>query len=194
MTRDSLQPAYFARVYAADPDPWRFETSDYERDKYAVTLAALPLPRYERAFELGCSNGVLTAQLALRCRTLLAVDVDESALERARMRCASLQQVEFARMQVPDETPEGAFDLILVSEVGYYWSRADLARAARWMLGALRPAGSLVLVHWTPEVPDYPLSGDDVHEYFLGLAAAGEIHHLHGERHAQYRLDTFSQT
>lgn len=194
MIERSLQPDYFAGVYAADPDPWRFETSEYEREKYAVTLAALPRPRYERAFELGCSIGVLTARLASRCDRLLAVDVNEPALDRARQRCAGLDQVQFQRMQLPQETPVGQFDLILVSEVGYYWSRDDLARAARWMLGALRPAGSLVLVHWTPTVPDYPLTGDDVHAHFLALAAAGEMHHLHGERHAQYRLDAFSAT
>ena len=192
MTGQSLTPEYFAGVYAADPDPWRFETSEYEREKYAVTLAALPRQHYERAFEIGCSIGVLTAQLAPRCDRLLAVDVNEPALERARCRCAAMEQVELARMQVPEETPAGTFDLILVSEVGYYWSRLDLTRAARWMLSALRPAGSLLLVHWTPPVADYPLTGDDVHEHFLALTAAGEIRHLHGKRYAQYRLDAFA--
>lgn len=188
----SLAPEYFDRLYAQSADPWRFETSPYEASKYSATLAALPRPRYANALELGCSIGVLTAQLAPRCDRLLAVDVNEPALERARRRCAGSKQVEFARMQVPDETPAGDFDLILVSEVGYYWSRDDLGRAARWMLGALRPAGSLLLVHWTPVVADYPLTGDDVHEHFLALARAGEIRHLHGEQHLNYRLDAFS--
>jgi SAM-dependent methyltransferase len=188
----SLPPAYFDGVYAASADPWQFETSAYERDKYAVTLAALPEPRYERAFEVGCSIGVLTAQLAPRCGALLAVDVNDIALQRARQRCASAEQVQFARMQLPDELPEGDFDLILMSEVGYYWSRDDLARAGRWMLQALRPAGSLMLVHWTPEVPDYPLTGDAVHEHFVALAAGGHLRHLSGQRYAQFRLDLFS--
>lgn len=192
MSERSLQPAYFADLYAANPDPWRFETSAYEREKYAVTLEALPRPRYERAFELGCSIGVLTTTLAARCESLLAVDVNEPALARARLRCAEAMHVEFARMQIPEEVPVGDFDLILVSEVGYYWSGADLDRAARWMLSALRAAGSLVLVHWTPVVPDYPLTGDDVHGHFLALADAGKIRHLHGRRYAQYRIDTFS--
>jgi SAM-dependent methyltransferase len=192
----SLPPAYFDGVYAANPDPWQFATSSYERDKYAVTLAALPQPSaqatYQRAFEVGCSIGVLTAQLATRCDAVLAVDVNDSALSQARARCAALPQVEFARMQVPTELPEGSFDLIVVSEVGYYWSHDDLARAAGWMLQALRPGGALVLVHWTPVVQDYPLTGDDVHAHFLALADDGALRHLHGARYAQYRVDVFA--
>ena len=41
-----------------------------------------------------------------------------------------LPQVEFRLLRVPEEFPEGQFDLILLSEVGYYWSPEDLARAA----------------------------------------------------------------
>ena len=48
----SLTPSYFEGLYAADPDPWRFATSDYERDKYAATLAALPRRHYARALDV----------------------------------------------------------------------------------------------------------------------------------------------
>ena len=65
-------PAHFDRLYGADPDPWKFATSDYERDKYAATLAALPDRRFTRCYEVGCSIGVLTRQLAPRCDAILA--------------------------------------------------------------------------------------------------------------------------
>ncbi len=151
---NTLGPDYFDGVYRASTDPWQFASSPYEREKYAATLAALPRPHYARAFEIGCSIGVLTAQLALRCGHLLSVDVSETALDQARQRCADLPQVEIKKMQVPSEFPAGEFDLILVSEVGYYWSPPDLARAADQMLAALPPGGQLLLVHWTPVVPD----------------------------------------
>ena len=38
----SLAADFFDTLYQADPDPWRFETSDYEAAKYAATIAALP--------------------------------------------------------------------------------------------------------------------------------------------------------
>jgi len=187
---NTLPPAYFDQVYQANRDPWNFETSPYEREKYAATLAALPWPHYDEVFEIGCSLGVLTAQLAPRCGHLLAVDVSEAALAQARTRCAALPQVELRRLRVPEEFPPQQLDLVLVSEVGYYWSPADLARAADQVIAGLKPGGQLLLVHWTPPVHDYPLTGDDVHGFFLAKTGPdGPFRHLSGQRHDSYRLD-----
>ncbi|GAB2956293.1 class I SAM-dependent methyltransferase [Hymenobacter coalescens] len=188
----TLGSDYFDAVYRANDDPWQFETSAYEHAKYADTLAALPLAHYARAFEIGCSLGVLTAQLAPRCGHLLAVDVAEAALARARQRCAGLPQVELRRLTVPQEFPAGQFELILVSEVGYYWDIPTLQQAAERIVAALAPGGHLLLVHWTPDVHDYPLTGDEVHAHFLGLAT-GPLRHLHGHRAETYRLDLLAR-
>jgi len=187
---NTVPPEYFDRVYQANRDPWGFETSSYERDKYATTLAALPHSSYAEAFEVGCSLGVLTAQLASRCRHLLAVDVSPAALAQAQRRCAALPQVTLQLMRVPEEFPGQQFDLILVSEVGYYWSAADLALAADGLVDNLTPGGHLLLVHWTPPVHDYPLTGDEVHEFFLNKKTGnGPLRHLTGQRRETYRLD-----
>lgn len=186
MTRASLPAAYFEALYAGDPDPWRFASSPYEREKYADTLAALA-PRYRRGFEVGCSIGVLTAALAARCDALLAVDIAEAALRAARERCADLPQVTLARMAVPGAWPDGAFDLILLSEVLYYLSPPDLAQVARQVAGSLAPGGDCVLVHWTGET-DYPLTGDDAVAGFLA-ALPGDFLVSRQERRPAYRTD-----
>jgi hypothetical protein len=41
----TLRPEYFDALYTADPDPWKFAASPYERDKYALTLGAMQKPR-----------------------------------------------------------------------------------------------------------------------------------------------------
>ena len=41
----------------------------YEREKYDLTLAALPEARYASALEVGCSIGVLTHDLAHALRS-----------------------------------------------------------------------------------------------------------------------------
>ena len=192
---NTLPPEYFDQVYQANRDPWNFETSPYERDKYAATLAALPRAHYPEAFEIGCSLGVLTAQLAPRCGHLLAVDVSEAALTQARARCATLPQVEITLLRVPEEFPAQQFDLILLSEVGYYWSPADLARAADLLIAGLKTGGQLLLVHWTPPVHDYPLTGDDVHQFFLDKTGPnGPLRHLGGQRHENYQLDLLEKS
>ena len=193
---NTLKPDYFDEVYAANADPWGFETKPYEQAKYADTLASLPRGRYENVFEIGCSLGVLTAMLAPHCDRLLAVDGAEAPLIRARERCRSLPQVTLAQMQVPGQFPDERFDLILVSEVGYYWSPDDFARAQQEIVTHLTPGGQLMLVHWTPPVHDYPLTGDEVHEAFLNgafLKTEG-LKHLGGHRKETYRLDVLEKT
>lgn len=49
--------AYFEDMYRDAADPWHLAERWYERRKYDLTLAGLPLPRYRRAFEPACSVG-----------------------------------------------------------------------------------------------------------------------------------------
>ena len=53
----STQRAYFESMYRDAVDPWQFETSAYERRKYAITVSSLPRASYRSAFEPGCSVG-----------------------------------------------------------------------------------------------------------------------------------------
>lgn len=191
---ETLPPGYFDGVYAASVDPWQFATSDYERAKYEATLAALPKPHFERAFEIGCSIGILTGLLARRCSHLLAVDVSDVALQAARNRLHAQRHVQLQNMVVPQAFPDGDFDLIVLSEVGYYWSLPDLRLASQRISRALRPGAALVLVHWTPPVHDYPLTGDAVHDHFMSLSGDQQpLRHVSASRHATYRLDVFER-
>lgn len=184
--RSSLSPDYFAGLYADDPDPWRFASSGYERDKYAATLARLPRARYASALEIGCSIGVFTRALAERCDALLALDVVPPVLDAARARCADRPNVRFALGAVPEAWPEGRFDLVVIAEVAYYLDRADLARLVRRVAGAVPPGGDIVLVHWTGQT-DYPLSGDEAADGFIADAGFAAV--LHQARTERYRLD-----
>lgn len=184
----SLPPAYFDALYAADPDPWRFAASPYEAAKYAATIAALPLARYERGFEAGCSIGVLTRQLAARCEALLSVDAAARPLGLAKERCADLPAVMLRQARLPAEWPrDGAFDLIVLSEIVYYWDVVDLGAAAAAIETTWAAGGDLVLVHWTGPT-DYPLTGDAAATGLI-VACAGFADVLKAERAVDYRLD-----
>lgn len=183
----SIDGEWFERLYREQGDPWGFETSPYEQAKYAETLAALPAPRYDNALEVGCANGVLTALLAPRCDRLLAVDPSPTALAAARARCRDLPQVRFEEGSLPAQAPAGPFDLILLSEVIYYWDGGDLARMAAYLRDALRSGGDLLLVHWTGDT-DYPRSGDDAVTELRDLIGDAVVERR-GDRHDRYRLD-----
>jgi len=185
----SVPASVFDAKYARDPDPWNYQSSAYEHCKYQTTLDTLTEQQYRRALEIGCSIGVFTSMLAPRCQQLLAVDASSQALDLARNRCTHLPQVQFARMSVPDEFPDGNFDLIVLSEVGYYWSMTDLLRASRLIAERLTPGGTVILVHWTAPIDDAPLTGDEVHAAFH-RAAKGLVK-VSCRREERFRLDLY---
>lgn len=186
--RERLDREYFEGLYAASSDPWRFETSPYERRKYERTLGVLEGRRYARALEAGCSIGVFTVMLAPLCDELLAVDVSEKAVAAAKERLASLPHIRAERLTLPEETPEGPFDLIIASEVLYYLPEETMLRALGRFEEVLAEGGTLLAVHWRKETRTYPLQGDEVHELLLEhTRLANTVTIVEPE----YRLDLF---
>lgn len=188
----SIEPDYFERLYREKGDPWAFATSAYERDKYRHSIEALPRARYANALEIGCAIGVLTQDLAARCGSLLAIDVSPTALADARRRCADLANVTFARLRMPHDPLPGRFDLIVLSEVAYYWDAADLERAAAALKNALEPDGDLLLVHYTGPT-NYPHSGDAA-VAALRKHLGASIETADTERREMYRLDIWRRS
>ncbi len=188
--KNSLPPSYFENMYRDNPDPWDFESSDYEAKKYQTTLNSLPHNGYSNALEIGGSIGVLTALLAQRCDSLLSIDVSKTAQQKAIARCQNLSQVRFKIAQVPQAYPDEMFDLTLLSEVNYYLSWGDLKKTQQLIIEHLHVEGHLLLVHWTLFAKDYPLTDDEVHDSFLRLIG---LKHLKGLREERYRLDLFER-
>jgi len=181
---------YFDRLYAETDDPWHFESSEYESQKYDQTLRALPRKRYQNALEIGCSIGVFTAKLAAICARLLAVDVAELAIERAKERCHALSHVHFAVMCLPQSYPDDLFDLTVLSEVGYYLRPEELIKIADEITTHTVLNGHLLLVHWLAPVPGFELRGDDVHDHFL---ARSEWRLLSNCRTNLFRIDVLER-
>ncbi|WNI19876.1 class I SAM-dependent methyltransferase [Actinacidiphila sp. ITFR-21] len=160
-------------MYERADDPWHLAERWYERRKYDLTVAALPLPRYRRAFEPACSVGELTRRLAGRCEELLACDRVGSAVATARRRTAGLPQVTVRRLTLPDEWPDGTFDLIALCELLYYFDGQDLDRLLARAVAALEPGGTLVTAHWNHPVPEHLRTGADIAERLAAVAGLG---------------------
>ncbi len=186
----SLSKDFFDEFYGDQEDPWGFQSRWYESRKRSVTLASLPRERFRRGFEPGCSIGVLTAELARRCDDLLATDIAVAPLEVARKRLSGQGQVRLEQRRVPQEWPAEEFDLIVLSEMGYYCSAADLDLLIDRALGSLSPDGILVACHWRHPVAEYPLSGDAVHRALHRRdEIVATVHHLE----VDFRLDVFAR-
>lgn len=190
LTLRSRTREYFSRLYQENEDPWSYESSEYETEKYETSLQALPREQYRNAFEIGCSIGVFTAKLAERCKRLLSVDLNLAVLERAKQRCRHCPNVNFKAMSVIEEYPADVFDLTVLSEVGYYLDPEDLAKLSEQITNHAAVHGHLLLVHWLAPVPDYPLRGDDVHAHFLSHSGWHPRLQLRTEL---YRLDVLER-
>lgn len=171
-----VDPADFEARYRRDPDPWSFASSGYEQAKYARTVRALGGERFGRALELGCSIGVLTRQLAPVCAQLTAVDASATAVAAARERVAGLPHVRTGVAVLPEELPRGPWDLVVASEILYYFELPLLAELLDAVETALVPGGTLLAVHYTGPAPDHRLTAEAVHDCLRHRAALTPVH------------------
>ena len=160
---NNISAADFEARYRADPDPWDYTGSDYERRKYAATLAACADGPFACALELGGSIGVFSALLAPRCEHLVTIDVAPTAVRQARDRLASLPHATAIVGSIPSDVPAGPYDLIVASEILYYLSDDQLAGTLAMFERELTAGGSLVAVHWRPPGPERPRDAAQAH-------------------------------
>ena len=178
---------FFEEMYSRNADPWNFAGDAYEHSRYDALLTALTGRHYGRAFEPGCSIGVLTEGLAPLCDELLAIDLSETAIAQARERCLAFSNVRFAVASIYDVDP-GPLDLLVLSEIGYYFESSDLRAWADKLLASLLPGGIVLACHWLGSSPDHQLTGDEVHAILQELAEACAYKLSLSQRTENYQL------
>jgi hypothetical protein len=155
---------HFEAQYLADPDPWAYRSSPYEQAKYAATLAACGPGPFDNALELGGSIGVFSARLAPRCRRLTTIDYSPTAVRRARAALAQHRQARALLGAIPEDLPEGDFDLVVASETLYYLDASALEQTLGVLEARTVPGARLVCVHWRPSGAERPLTAAHVHD------------------------------
>ena len=130
-------------------DPWNYATNPEEADRFRSAAELLDMAGenepFENAFEVGCSEGVFTAMLAPRCKSLLAVDISQVALCRAQKRCTG-QGVRFELWNLFDSPAPLNLDLVVVMDViEYFFYPQDVRFARDKLVRALRPGGYLLV-------------------------------------------------
>ena len=101
---------------------------------------------------------------------MVALDTSHRAVTTARTRAprATVKQG-----MAPMDLPSGPFDLVLLSEVGYFLSPLELVATLRRCEAALAPGGELLLCHWQHPTRDVPLDGQLVHEQAASMLRTG---------------------
>jgi SAM-dependent methyltransferase len=190
MTVDTTSPEFFENMYRNDADPWNFASSPYERRRYEIILRALEGKHYKHAFEPGCSVGVLTHQLATLCSRVDAVDISPTAVKIAQDRCHEYPNVYITCGSLAHRIDGDDFDLVVFSEIGYYFEEQALRDILKTLVGRVAPNGIMLASHWLGSSPDHVISGDRVHEI---IAEVEGLNHNRGARYADFRLDCWSR-
>lgn len=130
-------------------DPWNYAEDPRESARFRSAIGLLDKARngriYESAFEVGCAEGIFTEMLASRCKSLLAVDIAHSALERAARRCPG-REVTFQSWDVlTSSVPMNPDLLVLMDVLEYFFRPADVRIARDKLVSALQPGGHLLL-------------------------------------------------
>lgn len=154
----------FNQLHLEQPDPWKLAGSVYEEEKRQQLLDALSTG-YQHALEIGCSIGTLTASLATRSDRVTALDASRQAITAARQHHSAHDNIEFICLTVPFQWPQGTYDLVVLSEIGYYLSEPQLLQTLHRIQASAAPSFTLALCHVKGEIQHWPSSAATVHQF-----------------------------
>lgn len=134
-------------------DPWDLAGSEYEQKKYIRQLELLGDRRYQSVLEIGSANACFSRMVSRIAGKVLALDISESAIARARETCVGFPNIEFrvANIMDFDVAAEGPFDLIVLSETIYYlvvaYGADDVASQVKRLYAATKEGGSMLMAN-----------------------------------------------
>jgi hypothetical protein len=139
----------YTEIFTARCDPFGYEDKAFEFEKFQAGIELLDDVRddgcFERAWEIGCAEGVFTTRLAPICERLIAVDYVPLALERSRVRCREFSNISFTKWDLKTDPAPDSFDLIVVMDVlSLFGGRRDIRRARDKVASALAPGDYLL--------------------------------------------------
>jgi GT2 family glycosyltransferase len=131
-------------------DPWNYNSNPLEQIRHHREAEMLDRARsnmrFRRALEIGCAEGAFTWILADRCASLLATDLSDVALERARLRCQHHAHIRFAQIDLRNDILPGKFDLIVaIHVIEYIKNPLTLRRVREKLVHSLQIGGYLLL-------------------------------------------------
>jgi cyclopropane fatty-acyl-phospholipid synthase-like methyltransferase len=155
---------YFEDMFA-QPDPWRYLTSNYEQMKYQRQLEIIKDrdPNPKRILEIGCAEGAHTLLMAEQFPgvRITAVEISSKAFQRARINLQpfaeriDLVNADIAECQI--QLKDEYYDIIVWSESIYYFG-GKLQLTALYdllcmILSKLKATGMLVMAN-TVDLPE----------------------------------------
>jgi cyclopropane fatty-acyl-phospholipid synthase-like methyltransferase len=167
---EALEPwsrDYFEDMFA-QPDPWKYHTSNYERVKYQRQLEIIKdrNPDPKRILEIGCAEGAQTLLLAKQFpkAKITAVEISSNAFKRAEVNIRPLaERIELVNADIAEcqnLLRDEYYDVIVWSESIYYLGGRLTFTAiydlSSKILGKLKTTGVLVMANTVNLPEDLP--------------------------------------
>jgi len=154
--RDAIQDspergrAELNQEFDAREDPWDYAKTPNQVDRIHSEVEMLDAVRgkglFKRALEVGCAEGLFTEKLAPLCEHLLALDISDVALARARKRLHEFGCVDFALWDMRTDPVPDTYDLIVIIHAMEYVRNPLIIRRVRTKLvNSLRPGGYVLM-------------------------------------------------
>lgn len=185
--RTLTQNRFFVRMYFnwryASPDPYKVSASGYELEKMGRVMATLGFEkRFGSILEIGCGEGNMTARLATISGRTLATDISDMAVRRTREMTSSFPNVDTRRLDLLSDEPPGQFDLVVASEVLYYFEKGQLPAVLERITSCVKSGGSVALIHARALADDDAgvelknFGARTIHEMFINAPCYSVIH------------------
>jgi SAM-dependent methyltransferase len=134
-------------------DFWEFDTSEFERGRWARSIEILDGVRYPKALELGCGAGHFTRLLARLADHVVAFDIAPSAITRARAAETGATGIDYRVGNAMEcgWRADGPWDLVVMNDticyLGWLYPFFDVAWFASEIHAAIRPGGRFLMAN-----------------------------------------------
>lgn len=109
----------FEKLFKDYKDPWSFETSKFEKDRFTKILSIAKTVPHESILEIGPAEGHLTEKLTKIAKNVTAIEISEAAIKRAKGKAPKAKYINTSFEKF--EPGPQKFDLVIASEVFYYF-------------------------------------------------------------------------
>jgi ubiquinone/menaquinone biosynthesis C-methylase UbiE len=123
---------YFDKLYASSKEPWVISIRASQQYRYKLCLQILRRfsDKYDSALDIGCSQGQFTKMLQDIASKIIAIDISETAIQRAKERYGSKGAIKFELGSLPRlRYADSQFDLVVALEVLYYLEKEERSKA-----------------------------------------------------------------
>lgn len=138
---------FVERYRSTIADAWGYLLDPVHEERVECILKAIPENTLGTILEVGCAEGFVTRRLSSRATEVVACDISDEAIRRARLFCDGLTNLQFHCLDIRKEIPGHDLKLCLISDVIYYLSNGEISKFATELAKRMNPSGLLVLAN-----------------------------------------------